>query len=110
MAQTSSLSSNCEVSLMKLNAVFLLKVGILDANVARVLRVPRREGFQEYRWIAHTHPFEYEDLHPDNQVPVRAGGADRRARNEIARTWGEQTSYVVNCRGGRVLSVVGFPE
>jgi hypothetical protein len=110
LAQISDRSRHAEAALVQMNDAYIVSignVGIANAPIAIPPRAARRQGLEEFRWIAHTHPLEQENRY--QSVARGATGADYDALEEIYRRgWGEEQSEVIICRGGRIIEVKPF--
>ncbi len=106
LAQITLKSKHAEAALMVMNEAVIVRIG--GENIARtLLTVPRRSpAIRKFRWVAHTHPLDQNNRH--QMIARGATEADRKALAQVAREWGQESSDVILCKGGRVVRIAPF--
>lgn len=111
LAQISARSRHAEAALLRINDGYFVKIGSVGI-ASMTLPGFRREAqtddraITSFELVAHTHPLEHETR--ENRVPRGPSPEDWRAIEELYRRWGQRSSYVIICRGGRVLDTRTF--
>lgn len=111
MARTSALSGNAEAALLKINDAFFIKIGNRGVAIMDIPNPPREQesddqAILDYRLINHTHPLEQET--DENRVPRGPSQKDWEALEALSQNWGQTSSYIIICRGGRVVETRDF--
>lgn len=111
MASHSNQAGPAEAALLKINDAYFVKFGGRGSAAANIFN-PQRDpvtadqAIVEFAWINHTHPLDMASRY--ETVIQGPSDADRTALRQISQRWHQTSSYIIVCRGGRVLRRVPF--